>query len=1053
MTKITQIEDRSATTAWCPIRSHADVIALGTKDSGGGGFDDTGGELDLYDLNVAQSKEGPKMLGSVKCTSRFASLGWALPTAKIGNGKYDMGLIAGGMENGSVHVWNPKGVMSNQPSIVASYSKHSSGPVKALRFNTLDPTLLATGGSDGQVYIANLEPLDKPVISAPAADKSQSAQITSLAWNTQVAHIVASASGDGTVAVWDLKGQKAWCELRETTGHAISDVAWNPSQGLHLLTAIADDRNPVLKLWDLRASTSMPLATLTGHQQGILSMAWCPHDEHLLLSCGKDNRTILWDLYTLKPIAEVPNDTPASQDMGNASSTELFGASGLASSQQRRYDVQWSPVKRGVASTCSLDRKVQAHSILGLASQCGRPPKWLRPSSSASFGFGGAVVSCGAVDKIVRCQTVVEQPDLVNISKSFEAEMAATTPIDFCATQSVKCKDPKDAEIWGFMQVIFETNARQQLLGHLGFHPDAISKAAAEYKEDPTSNGVANMSLSDAKGAMSEAAKETVKNALLVGDFQAAVDCCFETGNLADALVLASCGGGELWANTQTRFFEREASKRPYLSIVSAIIHSQLEELIQESNPQKWKETLAILSTYSKSEDFPTLCISLGDLLEKNGDAKSASLCFMCALSLDRAIAFWRQQLKEADDKKGSHDLLALHKFVIKVSIFLQAVGSSAVLSQDADLFALYASRLSEQGLLETAAKYARGESASIKVLKDRLYRSRASPACLAAMGGTPPDFPFTMVDVKVSRQPTISKQQQRVAQLQQQQQYQQQQAQQQAQQEQQQQAQAAQAQAQAQSQAAYQQTAQANNTQAAPASDALPAGWAAYQDPTTGSTYYANQATGETSWERPQAAPAARAATPTQQMQQPSAAAASTPSTNTKMASKYGDGFVTSASHPELASQYGNVGTSDPYANTSRPGTARVAAVEKPPVSGTLHPDRIGQLADDYIPMQDMLLSLVDALKNTQLSAGDKRQLAEAEKGVAVFLKRLARGDVPTDVAGKMMTMTTSIQSYDWRSAQSIQTGLVSTDWKEHKDWLKGIKALLQLSSKKFRT
>ncbi len=31
MTKITQIEDRSATVAWSPISSHADVIALGAK--------------------------------------------------------------------------------------------------------------------------------------------------------------------------------------------------------------------------------------------------------------------------------------------------------------------------------------------------------------------------------------------------------------------------------------------------------------------------------------------------------------------------------------------------------------------------------------------------------------------------------------------------------------------------------------------------------------------------------------------------------------------------------------------------------------------------------------------------------------------------------------------------------------------------------------------------------------------------------------------------------------------------------------------------------------
>ena len=33
MTKIAQIEDRGAAVAWSPIRSYADVIALGTKVS------------------------------------------------------------------------------------------------------------------------------------------------------------------------------------------------------------------------------------------------------------------------------------------------------------------------------------------------------------------------------------------------------------------------------------------------------------------------------------------------------------------------------------------------------------------------------------------------------------------------------------------------------------------------------------------------------------------------------------------------------------------------------------------------------------------------------------------------------------------------------------------------------------------------------------------------------------------------------------------------------------------------------------------------------------
>jgi protein transport protein SEC31 len=38
-------------------------------------------------------------------------------------------------------------------------------------------------------------------------------------------------------------------------------------------------------------------------------------------------------------------------------------------------------------------------------------------------------------------------------------------------------------------------------------------------------------------------------------NFEAAVECCFQTGNLADALVLASCGGPDFEAKTQERYF------------------------------------------------------------------------------------------------------------------------------------------------------------------------------------------------------------------------------------------------------------------------------------------------------------------------------------------------------------------------------------------------------------------------------------------------------------------------------------------------------------------
>lgn len=262
--------------AWSPVKSDADVIALGAKDSGGVGFDDYGGELELFDLNIC-SPEGqpkPRPIGSVKTTSRFSSIGWTAASGAVAD-KFKMGLIAGGMTDGSVHIWDPtviKASVAGQDPTVATVKRHSGGAVSALQFNPhpASANLLASGGSDGEVLITSLENPKAPHVYVPATDQpKQGAEITQVSWNTQVSHILASSAGNGTAVVWDLRQKKPWCELRcEATNAAVSDLEWNPTQGLHIVTSSSDDRNPVLKLWDLRASTTMPLATLEGHSQG-----------------------------------------------------------------------------------------------------------------------------------------------------------------------------------------------------------------------------------------------------------------------------------------------------------------------------------------------------------------------------------------------------------------------------------------------------------------------------------------------------------------------------------------------------------------------------------------------------------------------------------------------------------------------------------------------------------------------------------------------------------------------------------------------------------------
>lgn len=1112
-TKISEIADKSACVAWCPIRGYADVIAVGTKDSGGvTGFEDTGGGLELYAYSETGSSES-KLLGSIKTSARFASIAWSPHQGE--SSSYLLGVIAVGMADGTILIFDPNEIMGNNyddlgSSLLGSVKQNATtltanAPVSAMQFSSLESYKMCVGSTNGTVGIIDMSTMSNISSMEPATRNTPStAAVTSVAWNTAVAHIVATSAADGVVTVWDLNARKIWCELRaEQHGQFVSDIQWNPSQGLHMLTASGDDRNPVIRVWDLSASTSMPLATLSGHRAGILKTSWCPHDDALLLSCGKDNRTILWDLYSLQPIAELSTDTIGKVAQVSANVTvpnnpgALFAAGagasagGLSGQKHMRYDVQWSPLKRGLAVTCSLDRKVQIHTVLALATKSGRPPAWMKPASSVSFGFGGSIISTFKnpdqtdTRKFVLLRSIQENPRLAQSSQELENDLLQNSMINFCHNQQIRSEGHEDEQLWAFMRLVFETNMRQKLLELLGYNAEDIATAAAQLDGQGLVVGGENEEATTSV-TMNEAAKEIVKRALIIGNYQAAVECCFQHGNLVDALVLASCGGSELWSQTQERFFESESRKRPYLSMVKGVIRGQLDEFVNESNPSNWRETLAFLATYAQADDFSHLCLRLGDRLQHAGDEINASLCYVCALNLEHAIKRWKTQLDAATsvalidkDSTKECDLLALQDFIVKISVFVQATTpvSTTLPEEVEELFTKYAQALADNGLFGTAARYVRGSSSRAKMLRDRLYRSCASGRCLQVLGA-PPEFPFQMVAVEQSQgQVFVNSKDVAISHLVvangighsaaqrlddsshfdtvQQSGFQQN-------------AYSGQPQL---SNSEHQQTYgvtsegtytsnQALSTQSkyeaysssqqSHAIDQLPPGWIALLDPNSGMTYYANQTTGETTWNKPEFVQPTTSVAQIQHQDSGLDTASRPKSKAAVLVSKYGDGFVTSASHPELADQYGNIGTSNPYTGVERPGIARAQPDDrKAPISGNLNFESL-QLTENQQSVKDSLLGIVERLHQSHLNPVEKRQISEAEKSVAVLVKKLARNAVPDDSVQKVQQLVTFLVGRDYHSATSIQTQLANSEWRDHKDWLKGIKILITLASKK---
>jgi len=110
MSLLKQIDDKGAVLEWSPIAKCPNLVALGTKDSAGVGFDDFGGELELHLLDFSNSNSlSSTVLGKARANSRFSSIAWS--QMAIHSGEFPYGLIAGGMVDGNIHVWDASSLL------------------------------------------------------------------------------------------------------------------------------------------------------------------------------------------------------------------------------------------------------------------------------------------------------------------------------------------------------------------------------------------------------------------------------------------------------------------------------------------------------------------------------------------------------------------------------------------------------------------------------------------------------------------------------------------------------------------------------------------------------------------------------------------------------------------------------------------------------------------------------------------------------------------------------------------------------------------------------
>nr|XP_019707398.1 protein transport protein SEC31 homolog B isoform X2 [Elaeis guineensis] len=763
---------RSALAAFAP---DAPYLAAGTMAGAVDLSFSSSANLEIFKLDFQSDAHELPIVGACPSAERFNRLSWGRPGSASED--YPLGLIAGGLGDGSISVWNPLKLMGSENpdgAFVARLEKHT-GPVRGLEFNTHSPNLLASGADEGELCIWDLANPPEPNLFPPLKSVGSASQteVSFVSWNPKFQHILASTSYNGMTVVWDLRQQKPVTSFSDSNRRRCSVLQWNPDISTQLIIASDDDSSPSLRVWDVRKTIS-PLREFVGHTKGVIAMSWCPYDSSFLLTCAKDNRTICWDTVTGEIVCELPAST------------------------NWNFDIHWYPKIPGVISASSFDVKIGIYNIEACSrygageGEFGAPvrlraPKWLKCPTGVSFGFGGKFVSfqpspsaagTPSSGSEVHVHSLVTEHSLVSRSTEFEAAIQngeKTSLRTLCDKKSQESVSEDDKETWGFLKVMFEEEgtARTKLLAHLGFNvpddrsenaPDDLGKrltnalsfdndALAEGGEGsafPIDNGeeffnnlqLSNDSLisedhnvSNGKQIQKEPEEhmettdpsidDNIQRALVVGDYKGAVLQCIAANRMADALVIAHVGGPSLWESTRDQYLKNSLS--PYLKVVLAMVSNDLMGLVNTRPLNSWKETLALLCTFAQKEEWTVLCDALASRLMTVGNTLAATLCYICAGNIDKTVEIWSRSLKSGSEGRAYVDLL--QDLMEKTIVLAFATGHKQFSASLSKLVGNYAELLASQGLLTTAMEYLKllgseESSHELAILRDRIALS-----------------------------------------------------------------------------------------------------------------------------------------------------------------------------------------------------------------------------------------------------------------------------------------------------------------------------------------
>ncbi|XP_049666910.1 protein transport protein Sec31B isoform X1 [Accipiter gentilis] len=807
--KLKEIE-RTAVQAWSPANHHPIYLATGTSAQQLDASFSTNATLEIFEVDFRDPSLDMKQKGTLPASNRFHKLIWGNfgngspessgviigggdngvltmysvhrilasksepvigqtekhsgPVRALDFNPFQSNLLASGANDSEIFIWDLNN-FSVPMTPGAKSQPHED--VSVVSWNRQVQHILSSAHPSGKAVVWDLRK-NEPIIKV--SDHSNRMHCSGMAWHPEVAtQLVLSSEDDRlpVIQIWDLRF--ATSPLSQLEGHTrgVLSISWCQADPELLLSSAKDNR---ILCWN--PSVGEVVYELPIRSQWCFDVQWCPRNPSVFSAATFDGWINIYSV--MGGNLEAQQRTQADKISSSFNNLDPFGTGQILPPLQ---------VPEQVAQTT-------------LIPPLKKPPKWIRRPVGVSFAFGGKLISFGLA-KAPGQQMQQTYPHQVFISqvttetefllRSRELQMALQSGnlLDYCQGKIQTAKLPFDENLWNFLKVNLEQESRTKLLKLLGYSKDDLQKKITSClsngisdkqpfpEADETnaaqpdqllinsSDDVAAVSSSSAffdnlipqnmstlEIPVTEDTDGLISQALLLGNFEGAVELCMRAERFADAIILAIAGGENLLKETQKRYFAMRKTKLSLL--LSSIVQQNWQDIVCTCDLQSWKEALAILLTYSKHEDYTQLCDMLGARLESEGDAalsNDACLCYISSGNVERLVECWVKN-HETSSPLALQDLIEKVMVLSRSIEMLRGTAGQAPGPVLAERITQYASLLASQGCLAAAMNYLPSSSKELLIeqLRDRLFHAQGDNVG----DEQPPPFPYTRVNVGV---------------------------------------------------------------------------------------------------------------------------------------------------------------------------------------------------------------------------------------------------------------------------------------------------------------